>query len=67
MSTPTQTIAVTYGGKMSPREIKTFCKVVSQANHDGLLSRQQTKTLIGQAKNGQLQEAKIGLQTITNR
>ena len=52
---------------MNPRDIKTFCKVVSQASHDGLLSRQQAKTLIGQAKNGHLESAKKGLQTIMER
>lgn len=52
---------------MNPRDVKTFCKVVSQAGVDGLLSRQQAKTLIGQAKSGQLQAAKRGLQTIMNR
>lgn len=52
---------------MNPRDAKTFCKVVSQASADGLLSRQQAKTLIGQAKGGQLEAAKRGLQTIMNR
>lgn len=51
----------------SPMDIKTFCKAVSQASHDGLLSRQQAKTIIGQAKSGQLQAAKTGLQTVMNR
>lgn len=52
---------------MDPRSIKTFCKVVSQAVHDGLLSRQQAKTLIGQAKHGDLGAAKQGLQKIVGR
>ena len=52
---------------MREKEIRTFCKVVAQANHDGLLSRQQAKTLTGQAKSGQLKAAKTGLLTIMNR
>lgn len=52
---------------MSPRDVKAFSRVVSQASHDGLLSRQQAKTLIGQAKSGQMQAAMKGLQTIMNR
>lgn len=57
----------TCGDIMSPRDVKAFCKVVSQASFDGLLSRKQAKTLVGQAKSGQLQAAKRGLQTIMNR
>lgn len=49
------------------KKVKTFCKVISQASYDGLLSRQQAKTLIGQAKSGQLKAAMMGLQTIMNR
>ena len=52
---------------MNPKEIKTFCKVVSQASHDGLLSRQQAKTLIGQAKSGDLKAAMRGLRTLMER
>lgn len=52
---------------MSPKEIKTFCKVVSQAAHDKLLNRQQAKTLIGQAKSGDLKAAMMGLRTLMER
>lgn len=52
---------------MRQKEIKTFCKVVSQARHDGLLTRQQASTLMGQAKNGQLRAAMKGLQTTMER
>lgn len=52
---------------MKPQDAKTFCKVVSQASAEGLLSRQQAKTLIGQAKSWQLEAAKRGLQNIMDR
>lgn len=52
---------------MDPRRIKTFCKVVSKACKDGLLTVQQAKTLIGQAKRGELTSAMRGLQTIAER
>lgn len=49
------------------KKVKTFCRVVAQASHDGLLSKQQAKTLIGQAKSGRLRAAMKGLGTILNR
>lgn len=49
---------------MNPTEIKTFCKIVNQARHDGILSRQQANTLTGQAKHVSLESAKKGLLTI---
>jgi len=52
---------------MSPKEIKTFCKAVSQASHDGLLSRQQAKTLMGQAKHGDYAGAMRGIERIYSR
>lgn len=61
------TSASTAGSGMRPREIKDFCRVVSKASHDGLLSKQQAKTLIGQAKSGKLNEAMRGVETIMGR
>lgn len=52
---------------MNPNKVKEFCKVVAQACHCGLLSKQQAKTLMGQAKHGELGAAKRGLQTIMER
>ena len=54
-------------GGSSPARIKEFCKAVAQGSHDGLLSRRQAKTLMGQAKSGELQAAMKGLQTIMSR
>lgn len=52
---------------MEQAKIRRFCKVVSQAYRDDLLTKQQAKTLIGQAKHGDLQSALRGLQTIMER
>ena len=49
------------------KKVKDFCKAVSQACVDGLMSRQQAKTLIGQAKHGDLRGAMRGLTTIAGR
>lgn len=44
-----------------------FCKVIRQTCSDGLITKQQKRTLIGQAKYGDLQAAMRGLQTIMER
>lgn len=49
------------------KQVKDFCKVVSQACRDGLMSRQQAKTLIGQAKHGDMDGAMRGLTTVVGR
>ena len=49
------------------KKVKDFCKAVSQACVDGLMSRQQAKTLIGQAKHGDLDGAKRGVMTLMGR
>lgn len=52
---------------MDPMEIKAFCRAVNQACRDGLLSWQQARTLMGQAKHGDLCAAMQGLETIMRR
>lgn len=52
---------------MGWRDVKAFCKVVSKACSDGILSRQQAKTLIGQAKHGDLEGAMRGVLTLMGR
>ena len=49
------------------KRVKQFCKVVSQACRDGLVSRQEAKTLIGQAKHGDMDGALRGLSTLMER
>ena len=44
-----------------------FCKVIRHTCSDMLITKQQKRTLIGQAKNGDLQAAMRGLQTIMER
>lgn len=52
---------------MREMRAKEFCKAVAQACHDGLLTKQQAKTLIGQAKHDDLKAAMMGLQTLVER
>lgn len=52
---------------MRPRKIKQLCKVIAQAHKDNLINRQQAKTLMGQAKQGQPDAAMRGLKTIIDR
>ncbi len=48
-------------------EIKAFCKDVSGKASSGIISRKQAKTIIGQAKSGDLDAAMRGLLRLTVR
>ena len=52
---------------MEQRKIRQFCKTVAQASKYGLLTKQQAKTLMGQAKHGDLGGAMVGLQRVMGR
>lgn len=49
------------------KRIKDFCKCVSNLVKNGDITRQQGKTLTGQAKHGDIEAAFKGLMTITGR
>ena len=53
--------------RKSTRKIRDFCKVVSEACEKGMLTAQQGKTLVGQAKSGDYDAAMKGLKTIADR
>ena len=49
------------------RQVRRFCKTVSGARREGFIDRQQAKTLIGQAKHGDIEGARRGLIALTRR
>jgi hypothetical protein len=49
------------------KAIKDFCKVISACVKRGELSKQQGRTLIGQAKHGDLSGAMRGVERIYTR
>ena len=52
---------------MTPKQVKQFCQAVAAACARGELTKQQAKTLQGQAKHGNHRAALKGLQTIYDR
>ena len=49
------------------KEVKDLCKVISECVRRGELTRQQGKTLMGQAKHGDYAGAMRGLERIYSR
>ena len=54
-------------GDSRPYEVKRLCKSISKACRDSLITENQAKTLVGQAKHGDIDAVMRGLQTIMNR
>lgn len=52
---------------MTPRETKQLCKAIAACCERGEITKQQAKTLQGQAKHGHPETALAGLKTIYDR